>query len=107
MVVFWRKVDQWIQIGRTMFVGPTDIDKVGVRLLAKGRMIGGAEDGATFEKVAEVGKGGEMRLGPHVIVTVIEGRGDAVRLGVHAPPSLRVNCKELVDEIRTERGDSE
>jgi sRNA-binding carbon storage regulator CsrA len=90
MVVFSRKVDQWIQIGRTMFVGPTDIDKTGVRLLAKGRMIGGAEDGATFERVAELSKGGELRLGPHVVVTVIEVLGDAVRLGVNLPASLPV-----------------
>jgi sRNA-binding carbon storage regulator CsrA len=97
MVVFSRKVDQWLQIGSTMLVGPTDIDKTGVRLLAKGRMIGGAEDGATFERVTELGKGGEMRLGPHVIVTIVDIRGDAVRLGLNSTLPLPVHPKEEVE----------
>jgi sRNA-binding carbon storage regulator CsrA len=102
MIAFSRKVDQWLQIGSTMFVGPTDIDKVGVRLLAKGRMIGGPEDGATFERACELGKGGELRLGPHVLVTILDIRGDAVRLGLNSTLPLPVLPKEEAEALGDE-----
>ena len=97
MLVVSRHVDEWLQIGDDLFVGPTDIDSTGVRLIARGRMIGGPDDGATFTKTADVAKGGEMRVGPHVLITVIEVAGDAVRLGVHTPRHLPVHRKEIAE----------
>jgi carbon storage regulator CsrA len=57
-------------------------------------VLGGAQDGAAFEKTAEVGVGGEMRLGEHVVVSVLAINGDEVRLGVQSPRHVRVGRKE-------------
>ena len=115
MLVLSRKVDEWIQIGGDLLIGPTDIDAGGVRLLAHGRMLGGADDGAAFKKTQEVAVGGEMRIGPHVIVTVVEvktaptkGGGPAAlaaRLGINAPKHISVHRKEVADAIRRSKGD--
>ena len=98
MLAITRKVDQWVQIGQSIAVAPTDIDAKSVRLIARGRVIGGAEDGAAFEKTADLAIGGEMRLGDHVVVTVLAVTGDAVRLGVQSPKHVRVDRKERVDQ---------
>jgi sRNA-binding carbon storage regulator CsrA len=98
MLAITRKVDQWVQIGQSIAVAPTDIDAKSVRLIARGRVIGGADDGAAFERTAELGVGGEMRLGEHVVVSVLDIRGDEVRLGVQSPKHVRVDRKERADQ---------
>ena len=108
MLVIARKVDEWIQVGDDVIVGPTDIDANGVRLLAHGRVLGGADDGATFKKTQEVPLGGEMWIGPHVVVTVLHisggtGGGLVARLGVNRPKHLRVFRKEVADALKRER----
>ena len=97
MLAITRKVDQWVQIGQSISVAPTDIDASLVRLIARGRVIGGPEDGAAFEKTADLAIGGEMRLGDHVVVSVLAVIGDEVRLGVQSPKHVRVDRKERVD----------
>ena len=94
MLAITRKVDQWVQIGQSISVAPTDIDDKCVRLIARGRVIGGAEDGAAFEKTAEMAVGGEMRLGEHVVVSVLAIHEGEVRLGVQSPKHVRVGRKE-------------
>ena len=98
MLAITRKVDQWVQIGQSISVSPTDIDEKTVRLIARGRVLGGAQDGAAFETTAEVAVGGEMRLGEHVVVSVLAIHGDEVRLGVQSPKHVRVDRKERVDQ---------
>ena len=105
MLTITREVDQWIQIGEDIFVAPTDIDDGGVRLIAKGRVLGGEEDGATFTKAADLALGGELRLGPSVVITVVAVAGDAVRLAVQAPKHIGVHRKELVDQVKRARED--
>ena len=104
MLTITREVDQWIQIGDDLFVSPTDIDADGVRLIAKGRVLGGADDGATFTKAADLAVGGELRLGPSVVITVVGVVRDAVRLGVQVPQNISVHRKELVDQVRRAKG---
>jgi sRNA-binding carbon storage regulator CsrA len=98
MLAITRKVDQWVQIGQSIAVAPTDIDAKAVRLIARGRVLGGAEDGAAFEKTAEIALGGEMRLGEHVVVSVLAINGEEVRLGVQSPKHVRVHRKERADQ---------
>ena len=98
MLAITRRVDQWVQIGQSIAIAPTDIDQKSVRLIARGRVIGGPEDGAAFEKTAEVAVGGEMRLGEHVVVSVLAITGDEVRLGVQSPKHVRVDRKERADQ---------
>src|SRR4051812_14055577 len=98
MLAITRRVDQWVQIGESIAVAPTDIDAKTVRLIARGRVLGGADDGAAFEKTAEVGVGGDMRLGEQGIVSVLAIHGDEVRLGVQSPKHVRVGRKERADQ---------
>lgn len=105
MLTISREVDQWIQIGDDLFVSPTDIDDAGVRLIARGRMLGGEEDGATFSKDADLGVGGELRLGPSVVVTVVGVSAGKVRLAVQAPAHIGVHRKEVFDQLRRAQGE--
>ena len=43
--------------------------------------------------------GESIVIGDEVVVTVLEVRGDVVRIGVDAPRSVAVNRAELLDEI--------
>jgi sRNA-binding carbon storage regulator CsrA len=97
MTVISRHVDQWLLIGQDIRVSPTDIDQAGVRLVARGRVLGGPEDGATFDTRHELAVGQQWHIGPHVVVTLVEVRGDTARLGVLAPAHIDVQTKEHLD----------
>lgn len=43
-----------------------------------------------------------IKLGDDITVTIIEVKGNAVRLGIDAPADVRVFRKELYDRIREE-----
>jgi len=43
-------------------------------------------------------------IGGNVIVTVVEVRGDKVRLGISAPTEIPVYRKELNEKIQKEKG---
>ncbi len=98
MTMVTRGVDQWVQIGRDIYVGPTDIDPKSVRVLARGRMLAGPNDGGTFQSVHELARGQSFAIGPCVVVTVMDIRGEKVHLGVHAPPHVEVRRKEAVQQ---------
>ena len=104
MMSFSRQVDQWIMIGSDIRVAPTDIDPAGVRLIARGRLLGGPQDGATFDTAFELIVGQSCHLGPHVCVNVIEVKGECVRLGILAPANVPVFRKEEVDQLRGGQG---
>lgn len=44
--------------------------------------------------------GESIVVGDDIVLTVFEVRGDAVRIGIEAPRSVRVNRKEVFDEIQ-------
>ena len=92
MIIIDRRVDQFVQIGGDTFVGPTDIDRAGVRLIARGRTLGGVDDGSPFHRAVDLGLNGELRLGPHLVVTVVDLLGEEVRLGVQAPENVPVRA---------------
>jgi carbon storage regulator len=48
-------------------------------------------------------KNEEIVIGDGVIVTVVEIRGNKVRLGIEAPKEIRVDRREVYDKIRAER----
>ncbi len=43
-----------------------------------------------------------IKLGDDITITVIEIKGNQVRLGIEAPSDIRVYRKELYEKIRTE-----
>jgi len=94
MVTLTRGVDQFVLIGQDILVGPTDIDEKTVRVVARGRMMGGANDGGTFQQAHELMRGQSFSIGPCILVSLIEVRGQSARLGVHAPKHLGVCKKE-------------
>jgi sRNA-binding carbon storage regulator CsrA len=100
MVTFTRAVDQGILIGHEILVSPTDIDAKSVRILARGRMLGGPEDGGTFQSVHELSRGQSFTIGPCIVVTLVEVVGQQIRLGVHAPPHLGVHRKEAAQNAK-------
>lgn len=98
MKVVSRAVDQAILIGSEIVVAPTDIDEKTVRVIARGRMFGGANDGGTFQSAHEMSKGQMFRIGENIAVTLIEVVGNKARLGVNAPPHLTVIRKEKAQQ---------
>ena len=105
MVTVTRRVDQWVLIGQDIVVGPTDIDDRTSRVIARGRMLGGANDGGTFQSAHELARGQSFAIGPCIIVTMLEIKGDHVRLAVHAPRHLGVCRKEAVGNQETKGND--
>ncbi len=43
-----------------------------------------------------------IKIGDDITITVVEIKGNAVRLGIQAPASLRIYRKELFEKIRQE-----
>jgi sRNA-binding carbon storage regulator CsrA len=87
------KVDQQLHIGSGIVVVPTDIDSKGVRLIARGRVLGGPNDGGNFETVHEMPVGSSINLGPHVVVTLVEVRGGVARVDVFVPANVLVQSE--------------
>jgi carbon storage regulator len=42
----------------------------------------------------------QIIIGDSIIITVVEIRGDKVRLGIEAPPDVPVHRREVYDAIR-------
>lgn len=103
MIVVSRKVDEWVQIGTDLFVAPTDIDARIVRVIVRGRMIGGPADGLPFEAAHELSKGQSLPIGPFIHVTPVDIRPPVVQLGFDVPRHLPVHTKEHADELRRKK----
>jgi carbon storage regulator CsrA len=95
MTAITREIDQAIVIGESIEISPTDLDRKVVRLLVKGKHVGGPHDGETFCATHELSKNQSISISPLIAVSVMEILGDAVRLGVLAPPHLPVVRKEI------------
>ena len=85
--------DQWTAVGQGMTFAVTDIDSSGVRVLLRGRVIGGPDDGAPLDRAVEIAVGGEARVGI-VVITVIDTKhtpaGDTVKVGVFCPQHVAI-----------------
>lgn len=42
-------------------------------------------------------KGEVIDVGPDITITVVEVRGDKVRLGIHAPEGVRIDRREITE----------
>jgi len=43
--------------------------------------------------------GEQIALGPDIVVKVVEVRGDVVKLGIEAPPGVRIQRQEVLDAV--------
>jgi sRNA-binding carbon storage regulator CsrA len=102
MKMIWRAVDRSILIGTDIQVFPTDIDARSARVVVKGRMLGGPEDGATFQQVHELSRGQSFAIGPMIVVSLVEVRGHEVQLGVQHPAHIAVLRKEQFEKLKGE-----
>lgn len=87
------KPDQWTAIGDGLTFAVTDIDAGGVRVLLRGQIIGGPEDGATIDRPAEIAVGSELRIGI-ITVALIDTKpsplDSSAKLGVLGPQHLAI-----------------
>lgn len=44
--------------------------------------------------------GEQILIGDDIVVTILDSRGDGVRIGIDAPRSTRVNRAEVVEAVR-------
>ena len=44
-----------------------------------------------------------IMIGDNIVITVVDVRGDKVRLGIDAPTDIPVHCQEVYDAIQRER----
>ena len=48
-------------------------------------------------------KNEEIVIGHHIIITIVEIRGDKIRLGIEAPGNVSVHRREVYDAIQREQ----
>jgi sRNA-binding carbon storage regulator CsrA len=107
MIIVSRQIDQELLIGRDIYVGPTDIDARGARILAHGRMLGGPDDGAPFTSTHELSVGQSFFIGPRVNVALI-GVNTAemtATLGILRPMNMPVFRKEIHEQMKRQNPD--
>ena len=52
-------------------------------------------------------EGERIRIGDKITVTVLELRGDKVRIGIEAPETVSVHRQEVYEKIQREKKDTE
>jgi len=50
-------------------------------------------------------KNQEIRIGDNIVLTIVDIRGDNVRIGITAPPGIAVHRQEIWDAIKKEKED--
>lgn len=101
MTVISRQVDETVLIGEHLAVTITDVDAGGVRLIARGICVGGAEDGASIDRAFELGVGGEVRLGSAVTLSIarLATNERRVYLSIVAPARMEIWRKEAYEQL--------
>ena len=89
-----------LHIDRHVFIGDgiecwiTDVDSAGIRLVARGRLLGGPKDGEAFHSTYELLRAQSVHLGPHVVITLIDCVNDTARVDIFTPAHISVTLDE-------------
>ena len=85
--------DQWTAVGQSLAFAVTDIDPAGIRVLLRGQVIGGPDDGAPIDRAIEIRIGSEARVGI-VTLALIDTKHtptlDTAKIGIFCPPHLAI-----------------
>src|SRR5207237_6849497 len=74
-----------------------------IRLMVAGEARGRGKQGGRFEMLVLTRKLGEnIRIGDSVKITVLEVRSGQVKLGIEAPPEIKVHREEIYARIQEE-----
>lgn len=79
---------QTLRLGNVVRLQATDIDKVGLRLVAEGQYLGGPEDGGNFSITRELAIGSRVEFGPRVALVLLRVQGKGATLLLDAPSHL-------------------
>ena len=88
------QVDQILRIGEKLTASPTDIDATGVRLLVKGELLGGPNDGERISEAKELGPNSVVTLGALISLSLV-GADENGRAMFHviAPANVKVSVQ--------------
>lgn len=79
---------QTLRLGNVLRVQVTDIDRVGVRLIAEGQYLGGPEDGGSFSLARELALGSRVEFGPRVALVLLRTEQRRATFVLDAPTHL-------------------
>ena len=101
MIVISRQVADAIMVGEDVEVGVVAIEPAAVTLSVRHSAVGGRltlED--SFQQVA--GRDAVISLPAVGVCTIVDIRGDKVRLGMDAPKDVSIHRKEVWEAIKRE-----
>jgi sRNA-binding carbon storage regulator CsrA len=87
------KPDQTLHIGDKLTAALTDIDTDGVRLMIRGELLGGPDDGAWVYEPRELALHNTMSLGTLVTLMLVSTNTQQAMLHVIAPPGMSVRVE--------------
>jgi len=84
------KVDQVLHIGEKLTASPTDIDPTGVRLLVRGELLGGPDDGVWVNEAKELAPNSVLTLGALISLSLVGAEEAKAMLHLIAPTHIKV-----------------
>jgi len=84
------KLDQTIHLGDKLTLALTDIDPDGIRIVVRGELLGGPDDGAWVYEPKELALHNTLSLGTLVTVMLFSTNTEQAMLHVIAPPGVSV-----------------
>lgn len=84
------KVDQVLHIGEKLTASPTDIDPAGVRLLVRGELLGGPDDGQRVNEAKELGINSVLTLGALISLSLVGADDKKAMFHLIAPSHVKI-----------------
>ncbi len=82
--------NQFIRIGQHLSIEVTDVDASGIRVVIKGELVGGPEDGRIVNEAREVAINSDLAIGTLITITLMRVAGTLSHLSVVRPPHMKI-----------------